>query len=188
MRCARAMACRSFWGFQSLCNGVKHVRNTFGTTYIKDNNRVGCFKVDPQATRTRTQQEREVGAAGHVEVRHGLLARVARDGAVEALMDITAKRHVVAKDIQHAHHLAEDEHAMAILPQAREQLVQQDHLPAVHNEALERRLVVVAAELGAVEQEGVVSGLLKLHDDVEQRDIAVAVGAPDEALEVLGRR
>ena len=44
--------------------------------------------------------------------------------------------HVLCENVEHAHHLGEDEYAMAGLPQPHQELVQQVQLPTATNEGL----------------------------------------------------
>ena len=80
-----------------------------GGTHVEDDDRVRGLEVDAEAAGARREQERKVGRAGRVEVRDALLARLGRDGAVEPLVLVPAQGHVVAHDVEHAHHLAEDD-------------------------------------------------------------------------------
>ena len=89
-------------------------------------------------------------------------------------MWIASKVHVVRQNVEHADHLAEDEHAVVVCPEALEELVEQDHLAAVHDEGLEDLFVRSPGRLGAIEQVGVVRGFFEFHRDVEQADVAAA--------------
>lgn len=63
---------------------------------------------------------------------------------------------------------------MPVLLEAREELVEEDHLAAVRDDSLEGLFAVVGAGLGAFEEEGMVRRLLQLHGDVEEGDSGVS--------------
>ena len=56
------------------------------------------------------------------------MPRRRRRRPVQPLVQETAQLGVVRDDVEHADHLAEDQHAVARLLQARQQFVEQDHL------------------------------------------------------------
>ena len=136
-------------------------------------------------------------------MRDTLLANVRCDHAVQSLMRVIAQREVVAEDIEHAHHLTENENAMSILAKAGEQFIEQNHLPAVHDEALKLLVLRRVAIFSAVEQVRVVGRLFQLHccvtsevnvvhtvsvsmlTDVKEADVVVPIRTLHEALEVL---
>ena len=103
------------------------------------------------------------------------LSLLVRCLAVEAAVLVARPAAVVLQDVQHARHLAEDQHATTTLLEARQQLVQQHHLAAV------LRQVPVGgvgrARLGAVEQVRVVAALAQLHEDVVQAHLVATSGA-----------
>ncbi|KAH3663213.1 hypothetical protein OGATHE_004789 [Ogataea polymorpha] len=124
---------------------------------------------------------------------------VRADGAVETLERVALELQIVADDVKNAHHLGENEHAMAVSVELVEQLVQKHHFSRRHNQALEDIFSRVRAHLGqhvlldAVKQVRVVRGLFQLGHDIEQRDLrpartlvqgAVVLG--EDVLVVLG--
>lgn len=58
--------------------------------------------------------------------------------------------------------------------QARQELVEQDHLAAVYHEASQSLFFLSRCRLGAVKEEWMVARFLELHSDVEERYAAVA--------------
>lgn len=115
---------------------------------------------------------------------NALLADVASNGAIETLVNVAARSHVVRDDIQQAHHLTEDENAVTVRLEARKELVQKDHLARVHDEAPKLLVDRLGAILGSIEQVRVVCSLLELHGDVHERDTLSSTLAQDG--EVLG--
>jgi hypothetical protein len=127
-----------------------------------------------------------------------LATEFGRDGAVETLVEVVAHGAKVGQDVaecgkrarsakrdsvvatfgrsanlQHPDHLAEDEDSVTILLEARQELVQQNHLARVHHEAFERLFTRLGLRLGTFEKVRVIGRLLELHGDVEQRDLLV---------------
>lgn len=103
-------------------------------------------------------------------MRNSLLSKLGGYHTVEALVRVAAHDHVVAEDIQHPDHLAENENAVPILPQSSQELVEQHHLPAAHNKTLQRLLIAVCLGLSAVEKVRVIRCFLQLHDWAEPSD------------------
>jgi hypothetical protein len=62
---------------------------------------------------------------------------------------------------------------VTILLETSEELVEEDHLSRVHDEALERLLARTGASLSALEEEGVVGRLLEFHGDIEEGDAGI---------------
>lgn len=77
---------------------------------------------------------------------------------IEPLVDVTSEGHVVGHDVEHPHHLREDEHPVAVLLEPTQELVEQNHLARVHDDSLEDLVVGRRARLGPVKEEGVVAG------------------------------
>ena len=76
------------------------------------------------------------------------LSLLARHRAVEALEEEVLALEVVAQDVEHAHHLRKDQHSVAGLVQAHQELVQQAQLAAVANQC--QTLVVAVAILSSL--------------------------------------
>lgn len=66
-------------------------------------------------------------------------------------MEISSQAHVIRQNIQNSDHLAEDENAVPIRFELSEKFVEQDHFAGTHDEAFERFLLVVGANLRAIE-------------------------------------
>ena len=132
-------------------------------THIENDDSIGRFEVNTEASRAGGKQKREIRRPRCVEVRDGFLPRFRRDHAVKSLVLVATQRHVVAEDVEHADHLAEDEDAVAVLVQALQELVEEDHLAAVHDQTLELLLDARVAILGAIKEVRVVRRLLEFH-------------------------
>mmetsp|Transcript_19465 Transcript_19465/g.73536 ORF Transcript_19465/g.73536 Transcript_19465/m.73536 type:complete len:338 (-) Transcript_19465:1450-2463(-) len=102
---------------------------------VVDDHGVRRREIDPDAARPGAEQEDE-GILSGVEAVDGLLPVVSRDRPVEALTAEAAMPTEVLQEIQHADHLAEDEHLVALPLQLGEKLVHQHHLPAGCDDAL----------------------------------------------------
>ena len=103
----------------------------------------GCARARPaalscptQPARPRREQKHEVRAPRRVEMVHGRVPGRRRRGAVEALKEKAAQFAVVGDDVEHAHHLGEDEHAVPGLLEAAQQLVQEHHFARREDEAV----------------------------------------------------
>lgn len=120
-------------------------------------------------------------------MRDRFLALIRGNHAIQPLMHISTKRHVITENIEHTHHLAENEHAMAILTQASEEFVQKHHFATVHDESFEDFVIVVAPCFSTIKEIRVIGGLLKLHGDVQETNVVVAVRALDKSREILQR-
>lgn len=113
------------------------------TTHIEYDDCVSRLQVDTQTASPRGQKKREILRVLCIEVRNRFLALLRGDHAVQPLVLISSQRHVIAEDIKHAHHLAEDEDSMTVLSQTSEQFVKKDHLSAAHDETFEGLFRVV---------------------------------------------
>ena len=114
-----------------------------------------------------------------------LLSNVRRYRTIQSLMGVIPQGHIVAQDVQHAHHLTENEHSVTVVTKLLQELIEQHHLATAHHQTLKRFLSIVRPIFCAIEKEWVVSRLLEFHRDVKQTDIVVAIGALDEPLVVL---
>jgi len=77
---------------------------------VVDDDGVGGRQVDAEAARPRAQQEHELVAVGLAVAVDGLLALLAANAAVDALVGEALEHQVVLDDVQDADHLREDEH------------------------------------------------------------------------------
>jgi broad-specificity NMP kinase len=75
---------------------------------------------------------------------------------------------------------------MTILPKAYEELVEENHLSAVHDKAFESVIVDISAYFGTVEEIRVVRSFLELHCNVQETDVVVPICTLHQPLEVLG--
>jgi hypothetical protein len=140
---------------------------------------VGRCEVDSETSGSSGKKEGKVWRPGSVEVLDGLLSDVRGNGTcrygrrqegnpnekgeeigltIEPLVDVTSEGHVVGHDVEHPHHLREDEHPVAVLLEPTQELVEQNHLARVHDDSLEDLVVGRRARLGPVKEEGVVAG------------------------------
>lgn len=78
------------------------------------------------------------------------LSRFGRDHAVEALVLVPSKIHIVRHDVEHADRLAENEDLVTVLTKTNEEFVEKHHLAAVHDEAFER-FILVTTDFYAIE-------------------------------------
>mmetsp|Transcript_47611 Transcript_47611/g.79829 ORF Transcript_47611/g.79829 Transcript_47611/m.79829 type:complete len:768 (+) Transcript_47611:2909-5212(+) len=127
---------------------------------------VGGRQVDAQAPGAGGQHEEEHGAVGGVEALHALVPLEGAGAPVEAVVRVALPDQVVLHDVQHPRHLAEQQHAVALGLQPRQQLVQDPHLPGVVDDLLvgdERRPL-----LCAIKEVWVIAGLPQLHHNVQQ--------------------
>ncbi len=162
---------------------------------VENDDRVGGGQVDAEAAGSRRQEEAKVLRSFGVEVFQRLASKLALDATVQSLEGKVAQLQVLADQVEHAHHLREDEHAVARFAQAHQQLVQQHQLSRAANQLLLGRKqneqgrpsvnrfgshsssrthlkVFRRAEsrlaLLRFGQKGVVAALLQLHDDVDK--------------------
>ncbi len=82
---------------------------------------------------------------------------------IQALVGVVAQTHIVTKDIQHSHHLAENQDAVTVHAETSQQFIKQDHLATAHNEPLQGLLNVVSAELCAVKEKWMIGRLFQLN-------------------------
>mmetsp|Transcript_14503 Transcript_14503/g.29276 ORF Transcript_14503/g.29276 Transcript_14503/m.29276 type:complete len:210 (-) Transcript_14503:1538-2167(-) len=106
-----------------------------------------------------------------------------------------AGREVLAENVEHAHHLRENQDAVPCLLESLQEFVQEDHLARrrdhlVHHGGLVALAVsslclddLIGLVLSRRQQEGVVAHLLELHDGIHEALLAVALV---ERLVVLG--
>src|SRR5690606_3863371 len=75
--------------------------------------------------------------------------------------------------------LTENKDTMLILFELKQKLVQQNHLSTAHNDRAKLDLPVIAVSSnalgGAIENVGMVTGLLQLHDNVQERMLLFAI-------------
>lgn len=95
---------------------------------VKDDDRVGRRQVDAHTSSTRREHKDERVRCWVGEAVNACLAVAAADAAIDALMAVAAHVKVGLQEVQHLHHLAKDEHLLALLLQLGQQLVQQHHL------------------------------------------------------------
>ena len=62
---------------------------------------------------------------------------------------------------------------MAVCFQSGEELVQKEHLAAVHDQAFERFVANFRSSLGSVKQVWMIASFLQLHSNIEQRNRSV---------------
>ena len=114
---------------------MRRKHDTAARTRVENDNRVCAGKVDAQAARARGEQEDEAAAVWLVEARDCRLARAGKHASVHALVGVDSKAVAaeVFKHVQHAHHLAEDKHAVASRLQLRQHRIQQRKLARRRN-------------------------------------------------------
>ena len=157
---------------------------------VEDDHRVRRREVDAEPARAGGEEEDEVLGAGLVEAVHRALALLAGHRAVEPLVLPALQAQVLREDVEHPHHLREDEHAVPGRLQPLEQLVEQHHLAGGVDERAEARRLVARRDAGVEargrgrEEERVVAELLQLDDDVQQGGAARALHALVERREV----
>mmetsp|Transcript_65506 Transcript_65506/g.115578 ORF Transcript_65506/g.115578 Transcript_65506/m.115578 type:complete len:203 (+) Transcript_65506:406-1014(+) len=83
---------------------------------VEDDHRVRRSQVDTHTTRAGTEQKHKTVAVG-VEAIDALLSLVATDPAVQALAIVLAELAVLINEINHLHHLTENQHFVAFLLQ-----------------------------------------------------------------------
>lgn len=71
-------------------------------------------------------------------------------------MDITSERHVVGHDVKHPDHLREDKDSMSIGFELGEELVEQNHLAATHDDVSEHLRIGVGFDFGTFKEERVI--------------------------------
>ena len=85
---------------------------------------IGSLQVDPQPSSLGGEEEAKIWRVGIVELRDGLLPLVIADSAVQTLEGVAAQSEELLHDVQHDHHLAEDQHTVSGLSESGQQLVQ----------------------------------------------------------------
>ena len=140
---------------------------------VVDDDGVGRRQVDADAARARAEEEEEGGRAFRTEAVDGLLPFVTGDRAIEPLVLEAAQLDVLLDEVQEHRELREDEDAVALLLQVRQQLVQEEHLAGGGDEVGEPCGVIGIVEaLGlhdALDQERMVAAVAQLHRDVVER-------------------
>mmetsp|Transcript_16565 Transcript_16565/g.57911 ORF Transcript_16565/g.57911 Transcript_16565/m.57911 type:complete len:886 (+) Transcript_16565:420-3077(+) len=140
---------------------------------VVEDDDVGRGEVDAEPAGARGQQEHEAVALVLRVAVDGLLPQVARDGTVQALVHVAAEAQVLLERVEHLDELREDEHAVALRLELRQQLVQQHELAGALDEAHRALLLRLERDgvhlLHARDQVRVVAALAQLHDDVHQR-------------------
>eukprot|EP00053_Salpingoeca_punica_P017129 m.163900 g.163900 ORF g.163900 m.163900 type:complete len:637 (-) comp17120_c0_seq4:1564-3474(-) len=121
---------------------------------VVEDDDVGSGEVNAETACTGAEHEDELLAVGRIVLVDHALTVLVRRLAVEAAVLVAAPPAVVLQDVQHAGHLAEDEHARALLLQLLQQPVKHDHLAAVLDDVVVG--VVRRAGLGAVKEVRVV--------------------------------
>ena len=167
---------------------------------VVQDHRVRRRQVDALPARARREQEDKrlvVGAAPlqvGVEAVDAMLALRVGGRAVEALVAVALRHQVVLQNVEHLHHLRDDEHAVAAGAQLLEHPIEQLHLPARRHELLERALrrsggalaLALAGGGGGLAAEGggggvgvdeprVVGALLELHEHVGERRLRLGL-------------
>mmetsp|Transcript_34656 Transcript_34656/g.115829 ORF Transcript_34656/g.115829 Transcript_34656/m.115829 type:complete len:237 (+) Transcript_34656:433-1143(+) len=151
---------------------------------VEQDHRVGGGEVDPEPARARREEENERVRVGAAEAVDGGLAKVAADRPVEPLVRVAPLEQVVREDVEHAHHLRKDEHAVPLAPQLGQKLVEEHALARGGEELVDRRCaaavrggrlplrraqLVRRVRLDALDQVGVVAALAQLHLQVDKR-------------------
>jgi len=147
---------------------------------VVDDARVRSGEVDAQATSLGAEQEDKPIRVWTAIPVDGCLSQVSSDPPIDPLKRIFSADQVILQDIQHFHHLGENQNAVAICLQLWQQFVQQDHLSTgvdkrfvievlvIREVAFPAHVVGLDLFFGPIEQIRVDAALSQLHHCVHQ--------------------